>query len=250
MTILRSLLFLLWFAVASIAMHLAALPVLLLSRRAMLRTAQWWARLMLFGLKWIAGLDYEVRGLENLPRGAALVAVKHYAMWETVAFTALLPDPAIVLKRELLRIPLYGWYAQKMGMIAIDRESGASAIRAMVGAAKRAIASGRQIVIFPEGTRRRPGDVPAYKPGVAALYGQLDVPCVPVAHNSGLYWIRSSLIRKPGTIVVEFLPALPPGLRRTEFMARLETSIETATNRLLAEAGMKGVERKENASLT
>ncbi len=136
-----------------------------------------------------------------------------------------------------MSIPFYGWYARKMQMIPIDRASGPNAIRAMVAAAKHALADGRQIVIFPEGTRRRPGDPPAYKTGVAGLYAQLRVPCVPAAHNSGLHWIRSSLIRKPGTIVVEFLPAIPPGLPRSEFMAALEKRIESSANRLLKKAG-------------
>ena len=236
MTAIRSTLFLVWFIVVSLVMHIAALPLLFFPRRAIIRAGQLWARILLFGLKWIAGIGYEVRGVQNIPAGAALVAVKHHSMWETLAFMFLVKDPAIVLKRELLSIPLYGWFASKMQMIPIDRASGANAVRAMLAAAKQAISDGRQIVIFPEGTRRRPGDPPVYKTGIAGLYAQLGVPCVPVAHNSGLYWIRSSLMRKPGTIVVEFLPAIPPGLPRGEFMAALQTSIETAANRLLREA--------------
>ncbi len=151
-------------------------------------------------------------------------------MWETIALLALLRAPAIVIKRELLWIPFYGWYCIKQGMIPIDRASGASAIRRMHAAAKRAIAKGQPIVIFPEGTRKKIGEPPDYKPGVAALYTLLGLPCVPMAHNSGLFWI-GGFLRKPGTVVVEFLEPIPPGQRRQEFMTVLEARIEHASQR-------------------
>jgi 1-acyl-sn-glycerol-3-phosphate acyltransferase len=229
---LRSALFLVWFIAVSVIMNVGALPVLLLPPRVARRAAHLWARLVLFGLKWIAGIGLEVRGRLQDPR--ALVAVKHFSMWETVALLALLPGPAIVLKRSLLRVPLYGWYCRKMRMIAIDREAGAKAIRLMHGEAKRALDEGRPVVIFPEGTRRKPGAPPDYKPGVAGLYAQLHVSCVPVAHNSGLFW-AGGFLRKPGTIILEFLPPIPPGLSRRDFMILLESCIEETSNRLLAE---------------
>jgi 1-acyl-sn-glycerol-3-phosphate acyltransferase len=229
---LRSALFLVWFIAVSVIMNVGALPILMLPSRITLKAARLWARLVLFGLKWIAGTGVEVRGHLQDPR--VLVAAKHFSMWETVAFLALLPGPAIVLKRSLLRVPLYGWYCRKMRMIAIDREAGAKAIRLMHGQAKRALDEGRPVVIFPEGTRRKPGDPPDYKPGVAALYALLDVSCVPVAHNSGLFW-AGGFFRKPGTIILEFLPPIPPGLSRREFMTALESRIEGASNRLLTE---------------
>lgn len=233
---LRSALFLVWFIAVSVIMNVGCLPVLLLPFRVALKAAGLWARLVLFGLRMIAGIGVQVRGRLENPR--VLVAAKHFSMWETVALLALLPDPAIVLKRSLLRIPLYGWYCRKMRMIAIDRMSGAKAIRLMHGEARRALNDGRPIVIFPEGTRRRPGAPPDYKPGVAGLYAQLHVPCVPVAHNSGLFW-AGGFLRKPGTIILEFLPPIPPGLPRRDFMALLQSRIEEASNRLLAE-GRRG----------
>ena len=229
---LRSALFLVWFIAGSVIMNVGALPLLVLPSRLTIKAANLWARLILFGLKWIAGTGVEVRGRLEDPR--VLVAAKHFSMWETVALLALLPGPAIVMKRSLLRVPLYGWYCRKMRMIAIDREAGAKAIRLMHGQAKSALDERRPVVIFPEGTRRKPGDPPDYKPGVAALYAQLHVPCVPVAHNSGLFW-AGGFLRKPGTIVLEFLPPIPPGLSRRKFMTVLESHIEEATNRLLAE---------------
>lgn len=238
MTSLRSLLFHLWFVLVSTVMFLGAIPLFLGPRLWVIRSAQVWAHLMLWGLRVFCGQRYELRGKENIPHGGALVASKHYSMWETIAFMVLLDDPAIILKRELLRIPFYGWYGVKMGMIGIDRSAKASAMRAMRRASRAAIAGGRQIVIFPEGTRRAVGAPADYQTGVAGLYADLNVPCVPVAHNSGLYWSR--FLRKPGTIVVEFLAPLPPGMTRGAFLAELETRIEEAAARLVGSPLARG----------
>jgi 1-acyl-sn-glycerol-3-phosphate acyltransferase len=239
MLALRSALFFVWFVVISVVVNVGVLPVLLLPANATLAAASLWARLVLFGLKWIAGVGVEVRG--RLDDGHVLVAAKHFSMWETIAFLTLLPRPAMVMKQSLLRIPLYGWYCRKMRMIAIDRSAGATSIRIMAARAKRALDEGRPVLIFPEGTRKSAGAPPDYKPGVAALYAQLGVPCVPVAHNSGLFW--TGFLKRPGTIVVEFLEAIPPGLSRQRFMQELETRIESAASRLLAE-GRKDNSRK------
>jgi len=235
-TFLRPLVFHLWFLLVSVVMFLGAIPLFLGPRILVIRAAQLWARLQLWGLRVFCGQTYEVRGTAHIPKGAALVASKHYSMWETIAFMVLVDDPAIVLKRELLRIPLYGWYGSKMGMIGLDRTGKAKALRDLKRVSENAVANGRQIVIFPEGTRKRIGAAPDYKPGVAGLYSGLGVPCVPVAHTSGLLW-RGGWKRYPGTILVEFLPAIPPGLRRAEFMREMEQRIETAANALLKEAG-------------
>ncbi len=239
MVYLRSILFQIFFWTFSILINLAWLPSLLMHRRAAARGMEIWAAISFWGLKHIAGLDYEVRGKENIVPGAALYASKHLSMWETIAAHVLLNDPATIMKRELLYVPVYGWYAQKCEMIVIDRSAQAAAIRRMIADAKLRAADGRPIVIFPEGTRKEMGAVPDYKSGVAALYGALDLPCVPIAHNSALYWPRRGMLRKPGRIIVEFLPAIQPGLKRTEFMAELQTRIEGATARLLAEGGFR-----------
>ncbi len=239
MTFLRSLLFQIFFWTWSVLINLAYIPALLMPRRVTIRGQAIWARVSFWGLKYIAGMDYEVRGRENIPDGPAIYASKHLSMWETVATHVLFPDPAIVMKRQLLWVPGYGWYAKSAKMIVIDREGGAKTIRSLIADAKAAIADNRQVVIFPEGTRR-PLDAGAdYKPGIAALYGALDVPCVPIAHNSGLYWPRRGFARKPGKVIVEVLPAIPPGLKRQAFMAELEGRIERATARLLAEGGFQ-----------
>ena len=229
MTGLRSALFLLWFLAATTVLSLVFLPVLLLPRSAAQWLARIWSRATFFGLKHIAGIDWEIRGVP--PTTPVLVAAKHMSMWDTLALWLALDAPAIVLKRELLRIPFYGWFLWKSAAIPIDRSGGAHALRKMSQDAKMALAEGRPVLIFPEGTRQKPGAVPDYKPGVAGLYSQLGVACVPVALNSGAYW--TGFLKHPGTIVLEFLEPIPPGLKRAEFMRMLETRIETATAALL-----------------
>jgi 1-acyl-sn-glycerol-3-phosphate acyltransferase len=237
--ILRSALFLIWFALVSVVMNVTLLPLLLCPPDTILAAARIWSKLSLFGLKWIAGTGLELRGA--LPGHRVLVASKHFSIWETIAFLSLLPRPAIVLKQSLLTIPFYGWYCRRMQMIAIDRAAGAKAIRAMANAAKRALDANRPVIIFPEGTRTKPGAAPDYKPGVAALYALIGVPCVPVALNSGLFW--TGFLKRPGTIVVEFLDPIAPGLERATFMNELQSRTETATDRLLNEARHAGNSR-------
>jgi 1-acyl-sn-glycerol-3-phosphate acyltransferase len=229
MTGVRSALFLAWFLLVTTILSLIFLPVLVLPRGATIWLARSWSRATFWGLKAFAGIGFEIRGVP--PRGPVLVAAKHMSMWDTLALYLALDSPAIVLKRDLLYIPFYGWFLRKATAIPIDRSAGASALRKMSAAAKQVLAEGRPILIFPEGTRKKPGAPPDYKPGVAGLYALLEVPCVPVALNSGLYW--TGFIKKPGTIVLEFLQAIPPGLKRGAFMAELESRIETAANQLL-----------------
>lgn len=234
MTILRSALYFVWFALVSAVLNIGCVPLLFSSRRVAMIAPKAWCAWLLWGLKWIAGLDYEVRG--RVPDDGVLIASKHMSMWDTIALYHTLNDSVFVLKRSLMNVPLYGWYARKVGMIAIDREAGASALRSMTAAAKDALSKKRAIVIFPEGTRKKPGAEPDYKPGVAGLYGQLDVPCVPVALNSGLFWTGpAGFLKKPGRIVLEYLEPIPPGLKRAEFMRTLEERIETATAKIVAE---------------
>lgn len=234
MTLLRSVLFFLWFAIASTLLSLAALPGLLFDRRLVVFISHVWSRAVLWGLKAIAGLDFEVRG--RVPTGPLLIASKHMSMWDTVALYLLLGEPYAVVKRELLRIPFYGWFIAKAGAIAIDRAGGANALRRMTEKARAALAQGHAILIFPEGHRMTPGAAPDYKPGVAALYAQLGVPCVPVALNSGLFWTGPmGFLKKPGRVVVQFLDPIPPGLKSRAFLNTLETDIETATAKLLTE---------------
>lgn len=233
-TVLRSTLYFFWFVIVTVVLNLGFLPGLILPPRVVRIGAQLWCRGQLWGLRTIAGLSYEVRG--NPPARGVLVASKHMSMWDTLALFLLLEDVAIVLKRELLLVPFYGWYAFKLRFIFIDRQGRASALRKMIAQARAAMQRRETILIFPEGTRKKPGAIPDYKPGIAALYDQLGVSCVPAALNSGLFWTGpSGFLKQPGKIIVEFLDPIPPGLRRKEFMDVLQARIETATQRLVAE---------------
>jgi 1-acyl-sn-glycerol-3-phosphate acyltransferase len=236
MTALRSLIFNIAFYLNLILFLVVGSPLLLGPRRWAMVALQLWATTSVWLLKVICGTGMEVRGMQHIPKGPLLVAGKHQSFWETFAILPLLDDPCMVLKQELTFIPLFGWFGLKFRMIAVERDAGPQALRKMMKRAKEEIAAGRQIVIMPEGTRRAPGDPPDYKPGAAALYGALDVPCVPFGLNAGLYWPRRKFLRKPGTIILEFCPAIPPGLPRPEFQKRLEAAIESSSNRLLAEA--------------
>lgn len=226
MTAFRSLLFNLFFYGWTALCCLVGLPLLLGPRSGIYVLGRIWAHPILLALHVICGLKHEVRGRENLPEGAVLIAAKHQSAWDTVIFSILLWDHAFVLKQELMRLPLFGLYLKRAGLIPVDRRGGARALKQMVAAAKQVAAQGRPMVIFPEGTRVAPEQHVPYQPGVAALYGQLEVPVVPVALNSGLYWRRNSFWKLPGAITLEFLPPIPPGLQRKDFLARLEQAIE------------------------
>ncbi len=180
----------------------------------------------------------EWRGIEKTPKGPCIVACKHQSLWETFSLYALLDDPVYVLKRELMWVPLFGWYMRKAGLIPIDRSAGMAALARMTARARQALIGDRprQLVIFPEGTRRSPGAEPSYKPGIIHLYKKAGVPCVPLALNSGLFWPRRSLLRLPGTIVAEVLDPIPPGLDKDAFFTRLQDAIETTSARLIREA--------------
>lgn len=221
---------------------IAALPIMALPRSVMTGLARAWSRYFLFLSRVIAGIDVEIRGRENLPQGPYLVAAKHQSIWETFALLHLFPDPCFILKQELAYIPLFGWYVRKMRNVPIDRKGGSRTLTKLIRVAHTEIRrdGGRQIVLFPEGTRRPPGAEPAYRFGVAALYSGLDVPCVPIGLNSGIFWPRRSLKLKTGTVVIDILPAIPPGLPRDEFFALLQDKIETSSNRLLNDARLQG----------
>jgi 1-acyl-sn-glycerol-3-phosphate acyltransferase len=232
--LLRSLLFNVALYLFTGLLALLGLPMLLAPRRWAAAYGRFWAKGVLELLAGFAGLTHEVLGAANLPPGPVIIAMKHQSAWDTLAVPVVFVDPAIVLKRELMLIPFYGWYLWKAGMIAIDRGAGATALKRMVAAGERIAADGRAIVIFPEGTRTAPGTQQPYQPGVAALYRQLGLPLVPVAVNSGVFWGRRHFAKRPGRITMEILPPIPPGGDRRAVMAELESRIEAATARLVA----------------
>lgn len=204
------------------------------------RIGRIWARVSIWGLKVICGLRYELRGFENIPPAPYLMACKHQSAWDTLLIAIMTYNPSLVLKAELMAIPVFGRYLRRAGMIPIDRSRGTKSIRDMIARAGPLRDEGRPIVIFPEGTRTVPGRHLPYHPGVAALYRELGLPVVPVALNSGLFWGRNSFLKKPGCILVEVLPSIEPGLHRKVFMPRLETAMEEASARLVQESLAKG----------
>lgn len=234
-TRIRSLLFMLWLYGTMAFFGILCSPLLLFPIPAAMAVIRWWAGSVLFGARWIVGVKVEFRGLEHRPDGPALIAGKHLSMLDTIAPFVVLKRPAYVLKHSLIYLPFLGWYALRTKMVAIRREDAAKALKLMVSACRARLNEGRQILIFPEGTRSNVGDDPTYKPGVAALYRDLEVPCHLLATNSGQFWPGHGIDRKPGTVVFEFLPPLPAGLKRGELMTQMKEKLETASNALVAE---------------
>jgi 1-acyl-sn-glycerol-3-phosphate acyltransferase len=230
--VLRSVLFNVLFYLNLALDIVVAIPTFVLPRRVFMAIAKSWGRTSNWLLRVVAGVKVEYRGLEKIPPGALLVASKHQSFWEAFTLLTLFDDPAFIVKRELMWIPFFGWLLWKADQVPVDRKAKGGAMAGMIASARKALGTGRQIVIFPEGTRTAPGAPPAYKSGVTHLYAAAGVPCLPVALNSGLYWPRRKFLRRPGTIVLEVLDPIPPGLDREEFATRLEREIEGAQRRL------------------
>lgn len=248
MTVLRSLAFNLLFVMGTVAGLISLLWTVVAPWRVLLGLVRRYLASVAWLERHLLGLDWRVVGRDHVPDGPFLLAAKHQSTWETLKIHLLFPEAAIVLKRELMWLPLWGWYAAKAGMIPIDRGGRAKALSGMVRAARQRLAEGRPVVIFPQGTRTAPGTHQPYHVGVAALYRELGVPVVPMAVNSGVFWGRRAFRKRPGTITVEFLPPIPPGLDRKTFLRRLETELEAATDRLVVAAGGPATPRPVRAA--
>jgi 1-acyl-sn-glycerol-3-phosphate acyltransferase len=235
-TILRSVVFNVCFYLNTVVFMMIALPTFFLPYQAIVEVAKAWGRVNLVLLRVIAGVEFELRGRGNIPPGALIVAAKHQSAWETFALLHLFASPTFIMKRELQWIPIFGWLTIKGRMVAVDRGAGSQALVQMAERARVELAQGRQLIIFPEGTRRPAGAEPRYRFGVAHVYEAVGVPCLPVALNSGLFWPRRTILRKPGTVVVDILDPIPPGMEKEAFFERLQEEIEAATNRLIEEA--------------
>ncbi|MCX8502264.1 MAG: lysophospholipid acyltransferase family protein [Alphaproteobacteria bacterium] len=231
---LRGVLFAILFNLTLLIQGLMGLPLLLLPIRVAEPYAQSWLSLQFWLLRVICRLDFRVIGAENIPEQVVIFASKHQSAWETFVFLYLARNPAYILKKELFWLPIYGWWGMKLGMIGVDRAGHASALRRLLGDSRSALESGRHLVIFPQGTRTAAGSGKPYQPGIYAIYRDSQVPVVPVALDSGRFWPKRSLLRYPGCITLSFLPVIPPGLSRAEFMLRLEQAIETESLRLSA----------------
>jgi 1-acyl-sn-glycerol-3-phosphate acyltransferase len=237
MLALRSLLFNAAFYLTTLVQMVVFAPFyFLVSRARAWAVPNFWSRLNNAMLRAICGATVEFKGVENLPYGPCIIAAKHQSAWDTFVFLPYLRDPVLILKRQLMWIPMFGWYVAKMDMIAIDRASRDEARKQVADGANRAKADGRQILIYPEGTRRAPGDEPSYKQGVAMIYEATGLPVIPIAHNAGLFWPRRKFLRFPGKMTVEFLPAIPAGLPRDVMFKRLINELEARCDALLVEA--------------
>jgi 1-acyl-sn-glycerol-3-phosphate acyltransferase len=231
--LVRSLLFTALFYLWSVFWVLLILPLVLTPRIWMIRAWRPWVAGVIFLLRFVCGIRLEYRGQEFIPTRRALIAPKHQCMFDVFAQFAVLPDSCFVTKKELMWIPFFGWYAYKARMIVVDRAGQAAALRKLVADAKERFTDERQLVIFPEGHRGEPGVAGDYKPGIAALYRELDVAVYPIATNAGVHWPAHGVLRRPGTIVYQYLEPIPAGLKRAEFMRILEDRIETASTALL-----------------
>jgi 1-acyl-sn-glycerol-3-phosphate acyltransferase len=237
--LLRSLIFNVLFYLNTAVWLVIALPTFFMPYRAILWIAKTWGRCNLVLLRVVAGIDCEIRGREKIPPGALIVAPKHQSAWETFALLPLFDNPLFIVKRELEWIPIFGWLMIKGRMVPVNRSAGSQALAAMTERARLELSDGRQLIIFPEGTRRAAGAEPRYKYGVAHLYAAEGVPCLPIALNSGLFWPRRSILRLPGTVLVEVLDPIAPGLDKDAFFKRLQDELEAATTRLIAESKVK-----------
>ena len=239
MLTVRSMVFNLCFYLTLVVLMIIGLPMMLGGRRGIFVLARVWGAVSVWLLRTICGLRVEYRGVENIPVGGVLIAAKHQSFLETFALLKYAPDFAIILKRQLTFVPLFGLYLIVSKQIAIDRARGLQALQQIPDAAKPVLAAGRQVFIYPEGTRRPPGAPPKYKHGVAAIYAETGAPCLPVAVNTGLFWRRRGFLRRSGVAVIEYLPPIPPGLDREAFARRLQNAIETACALLNAEAAAR-----------
>ena len=236
MLAVRSIFFNLLFYLILLILMIFGAPAMLGGRRGIFALANVWRAASVWLLETVCGLKVEYRGIENIPAGGVIIAAKHQSFLETFALLKYAPDFAIILKRQLAYIPFFGLYLIVSKQIAIDRARGRQALQQIEEASRSVLAAGRQIFIYPEGTRRPPGAPANYKPGVAVVYAANSAPCLPVAVNTGLYWRRRGFLRRPGLAVIEYLPPIPPGLGRKAFAVRLQNEIEAACNRLNAEA--------------
>jgi 1-acyl-sn-glycerol-3-phosphate acyltransferase len=232
MKLLRSILFVVWLYGAMAVIGIALLPWVAADDRYVWTALRTWARAILWGLRWIVGARVNIEGLENVPQGGALIASKHEAMLDTVVPALFLSRPVFIFKRELANTPVLGLYLNR-NQIPVDRGGYATALKSIVRGAREAVAKGGQVLIFPEGTRKQLNDPPDYKPGIAAMYKDLNLPVTPIALSTGLIWTPKGVMRMAGTATIKILPPIPPGLPRDEFMRELENRIETESQALL-----------------
>jgi 1-acyl-sn-glycerol-3-phosphate acyltransferase len=232
MKLLRSIVFVIWLYGSMAVIGIALLPWVAADDRYVWLALRTWTRTILWGLRWIVGARVSIEGLENAPKGGALIASKHQAMLDTVMPSLFLSEPVFIYKRELAKTPILGLYLGR-NQIAVDRGGYATALKSIVRGAREAVSKGRQVIIFPEGTRQELDAAPDYKSGIAAMYRDLNIPVTPIALNTGLIWKPKGIMRSPGRVTIKILPPIAPGLSREEFMRALENRIEGESQALL-----------------
>ena len=244
---IRSFLYSIAFFSVTAVMAILGAPFALGGHRGVMIVVKAWTSTLVGLHRLITGTRHEYRHLERIPPGGCIVASKHQSTFETLALVPLLSDPAFILKRELMWIPVFGWWLKAAGNIPIDRGNGAATLIAMNKRAAEALKDGRQIIIFPEGTRRPAGAPPDYKSGLGLIYKALNAPIVPIALNSGTAWPRKTRVQRAGTIVAEALEIIPPGLPPRQALKLVQERIETACDRLLLEADARGDDLPDSA---
>ena len=232
MRLVRSFIFAVWLYASMAFVGLVLWPFVLMDEKHVYTALRWWSHATLWGLRWIIGARVSFEGLEHVPTGGALIAMKHQSMLDTIVPSLILEKPTFIYKAELGNAPVMGAYLKK-NQLGVDRGGHAKALKSLVRGAREAVAKGRQIVIFPEGTRQELNAAPDYKPGIAAMYKDLNIPVTPVALNTGLIWKPKGLMRSPGHVTFRVLPPIAPGLSREDFMRELERVIETESEAML-----------------
>lgn len=236
MTFIRSLLFTTIFLIGTGLISVVCTPLILMPASWTHKMIHIWTNFIMFSMRKLTGLDYKIIGKENLPSGAVIIASKHQSAFETFAYPAFLDNAVFILKKELMAIPFFGWYLKKIGYVGIDRSAGASAVKKMLTGCSRELKKGKQIIIFPEGTRTAHKANKPYQPGIYLLYKHCGVPVIPAALNSGQFWGKRTFTKKTGVITIKFLPAIPSGLNKRDFLAKLKETIETAYDEIATEA--------------
>ena len=231
--LIRSIIFYLFIYMWTLFLGILCIPYLLLPYSCLKSVANLWISGILQLLYLICGITYEVRGVENITDQAMIVASKHQSTFETLLLFKLIKNSIFIHKKELFLIPIFGLYLKKSNMIAINRAEGPKAMRKILHEIKQKIINGYSIIIFPEGTRKKPGESPDYKTGIAGIYKESEAEVLPVTTNSGYYWPKHTFVKKPGKIIIKFLKKIPSKLEKSEFLKKIESVIETETNKII-----------------
>ena len=229
----RSILFYLLLGIWTIIMGILFCPCLLLPSKFLFKPVRAWILGIFILLKYICKITHEIQGIDNIPNHSVLIASKHQSAFETFALFYYLSQAIFIHKKQLFLIPIFGQYLKKINMISINRKGGASAMRLMLKQAKNKLAEGFSIIIFPEGTRKKPGEKSDYRSGFVGLYKEMKTEILPVAVNSGKYWPKDTFIKNPGNIIIKILPLINSNIERKEILKLVESKIENATNKII-----------------